>query len=238
MAKFTEELYIDDYEVLTPEGWKDFKGVGKTIPYKKYKVKTQNFEIECADNHLIETIDGFKYAKELKNDLILTKQGYEKVISIIDTKNKEVMFDLIGVDGKKYYTNGISSHNTTFYQVYVTFFIMFQQKTKPKTVIILANKEKLAKDILKRIKTAFRQLPKWLQTGVTQWNELSIELENGCTVHALSTSSDAARGMSSSLLIIDESLYGESIITVQDKETGKVKQITMNELYDELYDEL
>ena len=48
MAEFVNEIKIDEWEVETPTGWQSFSGIGETIPYVVWKLKTTNHELECA----------------------------------------------------------------------------------------------------------------------------------------------------------------------------------------------
>jgi hypothetical protein len=93
-----------------------------------------------------------------------------------------------------------------------------------KEIVILANKEKTAIGILKRIKRAYEWIPKeksWIKPGVTIWNDKQIEFDNGCSITAMATSSDAARSGSAYLVIIDEAAF--------------VKPSTMEELWASVY---
>lgn len=83
------------------------------------------------------------------------------------------------------------------------------------TVAILANKEKTAREILSRLKLAYEHLPKWLQLGVIEWNKSSIVLENNSKVLAYATSSDAIRGMSINILMLDEFAFLPNSISHQ-----------------------
>ena len=71
-------------------------------------------------------------------------------------------------------------------------------------VAILANKGRLAMDLLEKIKLAYENLPKWLQQGVVTWNKGNIEIENGSKVVSAATSSSAIRGGSYNLIFLDE----------------------------------
>lgn len=84
---------------------------------------------------------------------------------------------------------------------FILHYILFNEQ---KTVAILANKGSTAKEIITRIKTSYEELPHWLQVGVVEWNKHSIILANGSRVVAAATSSSAIRGMSISLLYLDE----------------------------------
>ncbi len=76
-----------------------------------------------------------------------------------------------------------------------------------KTIAILANKGPTARDILKRIKTAYEYIPDFLKPGVKEWNKGRVEFENGSVIMAEASSSDNIRGQSISLLYIDEHAF-------------------------------
>jgi len=93
------------------------------------------------------------------------------------------------------------SGKTTTIISYLLHFALFHENVN---VAILANKGSTARDILERLKTAYENLPKWLQQGVVIWNKGNIELENGSKVIAASTSSSAVRGSSFNIIFLDE----------------------------------
>lgn len=90
---------------------------------------------------------------------------------------------------------------TTMVVATLLWYIIFNED---KTVAILANKAKTAREILSRLKIAYEELPLWLQQGVKVWNKGDIELENNSRVLADSTASTAIRGFSISFLYLDE----------------------------------
>jgi len=118
--KFIESKKIDNYEVLTPNGWVNIDAIHKTIEYDVYLIKTKAHELKCADNHIVILKNNFYseiFARQLKiGDEILTENSYEKVIGVEKLNEKENMYDLEldYTSSKLYYTNGIVSHNTTF----------------------------------------------------------------------------------------------------------------------------
>lgn len=84
---------------------------------------------------------------------------------------------------------------------YMLWYILFNEQ---KTVAILANKGATARVILSKMTLAYEHLPLWLQGGVRTWNKGNIELGNGSSVMAGSTTSSAIRGSSISMLFLDE----------------------------------
>ena len=71
------------------------------------------------------------------------------------------MYDItVNSKNHRFYSNGILSHNSTSYSIYVLWYILMNQN---KSVLICANKFKTAKEILSRVKMAYEMLPKWLK---------------------------------------------------------------------------
>lgn len=116
---------------------------------------------------------------------------------------------------------------------YVVWCILF---TPWYAVSILANKEKSAKNILKRAKLIYRNLPMWMQVGVTEWSKLSVELENGSTIEASATSASGTRSESTNLLILDEcawipkniwdEFYTSIYPTISSSKTAKIVMVS------------
>jgi len=78
-----------------------------------------------------------------------------------------------------------------------------------KRVVIVANKEKTAIMILRRIKLAFQQLPNWLKPGLAQWAGTEVVFENGSSIAISTTTGSAVRGESVNCIIIDEMAHIE-----------------------------
>jgi hypothetical protein len=110
---------------------------------------------------------------------------------------------------------------------------------------ILANKEKSAKNILKKVKLLYKTLPYWMQQGVIGWSKLSIELENGSYIEASATSASGTRSDSINTLVIDEcawipkniwdEFYSSIYPTVSSSKKSKIIMIStprgMNHFY-------
>lgn len=118
--KFIETYKVKDYEIFTDGGWQDIYAIGKTIPYNIWKINTKDFELKCADKHLV--LDEFMhtvYVDKLKSgDKIQTIKGLQEVISVENFDEKVSMYDL-ELDYKtnrRFYTNGILSHNSMWMQ--------------------------------------------------------------------------------------------------------------------------
>ena len=73
-----------------------------------------------------------------------------------------------------------------------------------KTIGIVSNKQTSAIDILARIKKAYENLPGYLKPGVVEYSKTFIHFDNGTKIIVSATSSDAFRGRTINLLIMDE----------------------------------
>jgi hypothetical protein len=122
LKKITKTTKISEYEVLTDDGFIDIEALHETIPYEVYHLKlSDGKELKCADNHIVFYKDYMEevFVKNLNiGDKILVEQdgvlGESEVIEITNLGYEEVMYDLELKEGsnRRYYTNGILSHNT------------------------------------------------------------------------------------------------------------------------------
>ena len=208
MAEFIDELYTDEWEVETPNGWMSFKGIGKTVPYQIYEVHFDNGSvIKCADNHIFMRDDIEILCKDLIiNDTISCKDGYTNVVSIIVHDSYDNMYDLLDVDGSVYYTNDIVSHNSTLVAVYLIWYSIFNSD---KNVGVVSNKEESAMDIIDRCKLIYEELPMFLKPGITEYNKKTIVFENGTTIKGAATSKNSFRGRTMNVIFADEFAFVE-----------------------------
>ena len=77
-------------------------------------------------------------------------------------------------------------------------------------ILIVANKESTAKEIFKRIRMAYEELPNWLKPAVKEYQKESLELANGSRIGITTTTGTAGRGSSANLLFVDEADWIES----------------------------
>ena len=97
---------------------------------------------------------------------------------------------------------------------YIAAKIAFGDPNNPWKVLVLANKQTLAQEFLKKIKDFLDQIPSWVW-GIDEGDSyLSIEAkghiktkDTQCEVKALATSKDALRGYTPTFLIMDEAAF-------------------------------
>lgn len=111
--------FINEWEVLTPSGFQEFKGVKKITKNKIITIKyidenNKEDSIICSEKHEIKINNGiFLPAKNILITDIL--DGNKYIISIETSDVKTDLYDLIEVsNGYEYYSNGLIHHNCAF----------------------------------------------------------------------------------------------------------------------------
>lgn len=203
--KIIESYEVKDKFMKTPIGDVEILYVHKTIKYDIFEITLDNgLKLQGSALHCLITSEGAEI--RLKDSLgvkLATIYGESEVISIEFIKHDHC-FDVTLKDFHLYYTNGILSHNSGK-SVTSGLFVLWKALFTPNINIgIAANKLSLATEVLDKVKKVFLELPIWLQQGVTAWNKTFIEFENGTRVMTSATNSDAFRGFSMHVLLVDE----------------------------------
>lgn len=229
--KFTDSIIVDDWEVLTPDGYRDIMSFHKTIEFDVWEIATTNFSLKCADDHIVMK-DGMieVFVKNVKvGDEILTENGLEKVVSVKELGYKESMFDLqVNDHSQLFYSNGIVSHNTACASLYLLWYAMFVPDTN---ILVAAHKGSGAAEIMDRIRYAYEECPDHIRCGVTTYASGRIVFDNKSSIVAQTTTENTGRGLSISLLYC---LDAGTMVRVRDKETKEEKDIELETLYTEL----
>lgn len=89
---------------------------------------------------------------------------------------------------------------------YLLWYAMFVPDS---TILIAAHKYTGAQEIMQRLRYAYELCPDHIRCGVTSYNKQSIEFDNGSRIVAQTTTGTTGRGMSISLLYLDEFAYVE-----------------------------
>lgn len=116
LEEIAEEYDVQDKEVLTPKGWRKILKVYKTIPLEVWLVTTETYTLECSKHHLIQTVHGWCVpAYKLKvGDWVITASGREQITTSKSTNEERELYDITVDDPSGlFYSNGISSHNST-----------------------------------------------------------------------------------------------------------------------------
>ena len=231
LKKFTASFEVNDWEIETPEGFKEIRSVHQTVPYDVYKLKTPSYELRCADKHVVFREDGREVfvADLIPGDQIQTQSGPEVVASIEKLDRQETMYDVqVNSFSQQYFSNGIVSHNTACAALYLLWYAMFNPNVN---VLVAAHKGSGASEIMDRIRYAYEECPDHIRCGVTTYASSKIVFDNKSSIVAQTTTENTGRGLSISLLYC---LDAGTVVRVRDKETLEEKDITLEALYTEL----
>ena len=114
--------YLNEYdvEVSSPDGFVNVSSFVDKGMWDEYILEVNGKTIRCNENHLFETSIGWKYVTEIlflyKNGMnihVLTDDGLIEILSCYKTGMLIPIVDIqVEHDNHRYYTDGISSHNT------------------------------------------------------------------------------------------------------------------------------
>lgn len=95
---------------------------------------------------------------------------------------------------------------------YLLWYAMFVPDS---TILIAAHKYTGAQEIMQRIRYAYENCPNHIKAGVTTYNKGSLDFENGSRIVSATTTENTGRGMSISLLYLDEFAFVRPTIAEQ-----------------------
>jgi hypothetical protein len=84
---------------------------------------------------------------------------------------------------------------------YLLWFAMFKPDS---TILVAAHKREGANEIMTRLRYMYENCPDHIRAGVTTYNKGSIEFDNGSKIIAQATTENTGRGLSLSLVYLDE----------------------------------
>jgi hypothetical protein len=90
---------------------------------------------------------------------------------------------------------------STISTIFLLWVAIFQDDQR---ILLVANKENTAKEIFRRVRFAYENLPNWLKAPVQYYGLESMELANGSRIGITTTTGTAGRGSSANLLFVDE----------------------------------
>ena len=165
-------------------------------PYTKTKFKNdkelQDF-IKCCDpdtGYLYFMDNFFMIQHPTKGSLVYHPYGYQK--RLIETyHNYRYSISLMPRQSGK----------STSAAGYLLWYAMFKPDS---TILIAAHKYTGAQEIMQRVRYAYENCPDYIKAGVTTYNKGSLDFENGSRIVSATTTENTGRGMSITLLYLDE----------------------------------
>lgn len=172
--------------------------------------RAKNDKLKTPDQEVEFTYEQVQELKRCVQDPIYFIENYVQiqhpVKGAVPFKLYSYQKDMIRAYQDNRYTVVLSARQTgksITSAAYLLWYAMFQFD---KTVLIAANKNANAMEMILRIRFAYENLPMWLKAGVKDdgWNKHEIGFDNGSRIVSTATSEDSGRGMAISLLFLDE----------------------------------
>ena len=146
--------------------------------------------------------------KKAQKNILYFAENYFHIVNLDRGKEKISLFKcqkrvLRGLRDNRFVTLLASRQigKTTLMTIYCLWISCFQDDQR---ILIVANKEQTAINIFRRIRLAYELLPNWIKPGVVEYGKTTMVLGNGSSIGISTTSSDAGRGDSCNVLILDE----------------------------------
>ena len=161
-------------------------------PYKKEEyTQEQLLELaKCMSDPKYFMLNYCYIQHPVKGRMIFTLYDYQ--VGLVDTyhNNRYSISMLARQTGKSTCAAG-----------YLLWYAMFNPD---QTILIAAHKYSGAQEIMQRIRFAYELLPDFIRAGVTAYNKGSLEFDNGSRIIAQATTDNTGRGLSISLVYLDE----------------------------------
>jgi hypothetical protein len=123
---------------------------------------------------------------------------------------------------------------STITSAYCLWMAVFQRDVN---ICIMATKLEVGKNMIQKIRVAFKMLPEWMLEALKITDPESesvkyLKFSNGSKITAIPTAADAGRSEALSLLVIDECVLPTTYVRVRNKLTGEVRDETIGNLFD------
>lgn len=143
-----------------------------------------------------------------KRDIVYFANTYFKILSMKDGirniklyPKQEGLLKFFKDEKRAICLSARQSGKSSMYTIYLLWLCSFFPEKK---AMLLANKAATAIELVGRIQLAYEYLPHWLKPKVVVWNKGQLMFSNRSEIRAFSSSSDAARGFSCNVLVLDE----------------------------------
>lgn len=170
---------------------------------KNPNIKRANTEVEFTPEQVLEL-------KRCAMDPVYFIKKYVKtthpVRGVIPLELYDYQIDMINAYRNNRYCITLSARQTGKTVVAAAYILWYAVFHFDKTILIAANKNSNAMEMIHRLRVAYENLPMFLKPGVTDdgWNKHAVGFDNGTRIISEATSENSGRGLSISLLYLDE----------------------------------
>jgi len=173
-----------------------------------------------------EMVQGLQKAKD---DIIYFAENYFHIVNLDRGKEiiklykaqKRILKSMVK-NNRVILLSSRQAGKTTLVTIFALWFTSFNAD---KSILVVANKEKTAIEILGRIRLAYEMLPNWLKSGTADYSKTDVKFTNGSRIYVSTTASTAGRSSSINCII------GSEPITIKNKLTNEIITIPIADLF-------
>ena len=159
------------------------------------------------------TPDQVKHLNKCKNDVVYFAENFFTIVNLDRGKELIKLYKVqkrilksLAKNKRVVLLASRQIGKTTLITIFALWFTIFQ---KDKTILIVANREKTAIEILGRVRLGFEYLPNWLKPGVKDYAKTNMVFCNDSRIFVSTTAASAGRTSSINCLLIDEAAHIE-----------------------------
>ena len=165
------------------------------------KVKPSKFQHEYTQEQALEIIRCSKDPVYFIKKYVMVQHPTKGALPFILRDYQEDLINVYHEHRRSVNLLGRQSGKTACASAFLLWWAIFK---KHQTILIASKDHTGAKEIMKRLWYAYEELPWWIKPGVITDQVHSKTFDNGSEIVALATTETTGRGMSISVLYVDE----------------------------------
>lgn len=204
-TKLIDQLIKDrqsGYEIdFDPFFQRDLELRAENVPFVMTDWEKEEYQ-RCFDDPIYYTEKYAKFMTDYGLKNVTLRDYQKKIISAVTAEAYDASTDLlIPVNHDVVIMAARQTGKTTTIAAFLSWMLVFHAD---KNILIAANKEKTAIEIVDKILKIFKGLPFWLKPGTKAWGKTSIELDNGSKILSTATTNTASIGFTIHCVLLDE----------------------------------
>ena len=198
LIKDRNQGYDIDFE---PFFQRDLDLRAANIPFKMTEEEMEEYQ-KCFDDPIYYVENYAKFMTDHGIHTVTLRDYQKKVISIVTEETYDEENDLILPTNRSIiWLAARQSAKTTSISAFLSWMMIFHID---RNILIVANKEKTAIEIVDKIINIFKGLPFWLKPGTEAWGKTALKLDNGSKIISSATTNTASIGFTIHCVLLDE----------------------------------
>ena len=186
---------------LEPFFQRDLDLRAANIPFKMTEEEMEEYQ-KCFDDPIYYVENYAKFMTDHGIHTVTLRDYQKKVISIVTEETYDEENDLILPTNRSIiWLAARQSAKTTSISAFLSWMMIFHID---RNILIVANKEKTAIEIVDKIINIFKGLPFWLKPGTEAWGKTALKLDNGSKIISSATTNTASIGFTIHCVLLDE----------------------------------